>query len=234
MVSGILLLVGKIAFLAALYGFLFAVYRGLIAEARRGNAAQKAEAETTGPPVERTVLRPSAAGPAMLRPPVVAAALAPPVLVSEIPEATPPVAMPSPVTVDGDELSVEPPASLPVPALLAQPAASPEAAVPSRPAGPSVVVLSSPGTGLANGQRFELGEVTRVGRADDNHITLEDRFVSAHHIELARKAGRVVIRDLGSTNGTFRNGARVLRETPLDDGDRLGVGTTMFIFHDAR
>ena len=226
MVSGILLLIGKITFLLALYGFLFAVYRGLVAETRRGVRALSAPPTEAPGSVERTVLRPA---PAPVAPPV-APVITPPVEpVAEVAVATAIPALlanPSPPLVisDDDDMSVTPTQPL------AEPTTFPR---PTRPAVATLSVLSSPGTGLTNGEQFVLGEVTRIGRSDDNDIKIEDRFVSTHHIELARKSDRIIIRDLGSTNGTFRNGARVQRETPLEDGDRIGVGTTMFIFHDS-
>jgi pSer/pThr/pTyr-binding forkhead associated (FHA) protein len=36
--------------------------------------------------------------------------------------------------------------------------------------------------------------------------------------------------DLGSTNGTEVNGRRVQRRTPLDDGDRITIGSTELLF----
>ncbi|RXL61999.1 FHA domain-containing protein, partial [Citrobacter sp. AAK_AS5] len=76
-----------------------------------------------------------------------------------------------------------------------------------------------------------LNEVMRLGRADDNHTVLRDRFVSSHHAEISREAGGYVLRDLGSTNGTFRNGARLDKSVVLQEGDRIGIGTSMFTFH---
>lgn len=227
MISGILLLIGKLTFLLALYGFLFAVYRGLVAETRRGVKALDVSPVPVPAAAERTVLRPSTPAPAIAP---VAPVVVPPVAstVESATATTIPALLtnPSPPLVisDDDDMSVTPTMPLAEQTVLPRP---------TRLTAATLSVLSSPGTGLTNGQQFTLGEVTRIGRSDDNDIKIEDRFVSTHHIELARKNDRIVIRDLGSTNGTFRNGARVQRETPLEDGDRIGVGTTMFIFHDS-
>ena len=45
------------------------------------------------------------------------------------------------------------------------------------------------------------------------------------HARLSRTADKLVVRDLGSANGTFVNGVRVA-EAPLQDGDLLSVAPT--------
>ena len=51
-----------------------------------------------------------------------------------------------------------------------------------------------------------------------------DLDVSARHAEIVRHGDRFVVRDLGSTNGTFVNGARVTGDVVLADGDVIGFG----------
>jgi DNA-binding NtrC family response regulator/pSer/pThr/pTyr-binding forkhead associated (FHA) protein len=48
-----------------------------------------------------------------------------------------------------------------------------------------------------------------VGKAPENDLVLEDRFVSARHLRIERRGGRWHLSDLGSTNGTTLGGARV-------------------------
>src|SRR5262249_3376950 len=48
--------------------------------------------------------------------------------------------------------------------------------------------------------------------------------VSRRHCELLEVGGKLVVRDLGSSNGTFVNGKRVLGQQPLKPGDELTVG----------
>src|SRR4051794_38832392 len=44
----------------------------------------------------------------------------------------------------------------------------------------------------------------RIGRDDDNDVTVDDLLVSRHHAELhAQSDGRYELADLGSRNGTF-------------------------------
>jgi hypothetical protein len=62
-----------------------------------------------------------------------------------------------------------------------------------------------------------------IGRGLDNDVVLDDASVSRHHAELSREGGRVEIRDLGSTNGTWVNAGRV-RVAAVHPGDQLALG----------
>jgi transcriptional regulator with GAF, ATPase, and Fis domain len=81
------------------------------------------------------------------------------------------------------------------------------------------VVLSGASKGLSR----VLGEGLRIGKAPDNDLVLSDDTVSRHHCELARTAEGVRVRDLGSTNGTRVQGARVT-EAVVPPGTVLKVG----------
>jgi len=74
---------------------------------------------------------------------------------------------------------------------------------------------------------------TTVGRSPKCGIRLEGAGVSGVHCELERGAGGTVLRDLGSTNGTLVNGARV-EEHPLQHGDSIRIGAESLRFVDAR
>jgi hypothetical protein len=63
----------------------------------------------------------------------------------------------------------------------------------------------------------------RLGRALDNDIVLPDDKVSRHHGQIGMRLGMLVYTDLGSTNGSFLNGAAVT-EIALGPGDVLQVG----------
>src|SRR5579859_5688333 len=71
--------------------------------------------------------------------------------------------------------------------------------------------------------------VIRIGRAPDNDLTLEHLGVSKHHVELSVTPAGLVVTDLGSANGTFINGSRVLAAQPtfLDAGQWLQIGPFM-------
>jgi adenylate cyclase len=56
--------------------------------------------------------------------------------------------------------------------------------------------------------------------------------VSKEHCIIEARAGRFVLRDLGSLNGTYVNGQRVAGEQPLHDGDEISLGNTRLLFRD--
>ena len=66
---------------------------------------------------------------------------------------------------------------------------------------------------------------TRIGRAADNEVILEDDRVSRHHGQLSVRLGMLVYTDLGSTNGSFLNGSTV-SEIALGPGDVLQLGSS--------
>ncbi len=73
---------------------------------------------------------------------------------------------------------------------------------------------------------LRLGDgVTSVGRHDDCLIRIKSSQVSRRHCELHEASGTLTVRDLGSSNGTFVNGKRVLGQQALKVGDELTVGS---------
>ena len=76
----------------------------------------------------------------------------------------------------------------------------------------------------------------RIGRAPENEIQLIDIAVSRQHARLAVIDGRWCLRDLGSTQGTLLNAARLVPEqdVPLAADDRLRVGPWTFVVRMAR
>jgi len=70
---------------------------------------------------------------------------------------------------------------------------------------------------------------TVIGRSSDCEVHLADPDTSRRHAELRLEGGRFVLRDLGSTNGTFVNGARVDR-SELEAGDRIQIGANHVTF----
>ena len=77
--------------------------------------------------------------------------------------------------------------------------------------------------------RFDLAEVDciRVGRSKESDLVVGDRTVSRKHADLEMKVGRLILRDLGSANGTFVNDVSV-SEQPLFPGDRVRFGSVEF------
>jgi pSer/pThr/pTyr-binding forkhead associated (FHA) protein len=82
------------------------------------------------------------------------------------------------------------------------------------------------------GKSFEAGPVPlTIGRADDNAVPPRgDEFASAHHARIEAQRDGVWILDLGSTNGTFVNGARLDGRRLLHEGDMVQIGDTELRF----
>ena len=76
------------------------------------------------------------------------------------------------------------------------------------------------------------GELVRMGRAPQNEIILEAKNVSRFHCQIKRENGRLLIEDLGSTNGTYVNEVRITEPHMLSVGDIVRVGHEQIIFHD--
>jgi hypothetical protein len=72
---------------------------------------------------------------------------------------------------------------------------------------------------------YDLAHFSRVsiGRHESNEIRLPSRAVSNFHAEILKEDGALVIRDLGSTNGTRVNGERVDRSR-VSPGDSIHIG----------
>src|SRR5258707_3668307 len=62
-----------------------------------------------------------------------------------------------------------------------------------------------------------------IARSPDNDIPVDNLAVSNHHAKVYFEAGRMVVEDLDSLNGTFVNDLRVERAT-LHDGDNIHIG----------
>jgi diguanylate cyclase (GGDEF)-like protein len=79
------------------------------------------------------------------------------------------------------------------------------------------------------GKRTNLDGVKRLGRLPDNDIELDDGLVSRHHAVVERDlaAGCWLLRDLNSKNGTFLNDVPLVGQSPLRNGDRLKIGSTI-------
>lgn len=71
--------------------------------------------------------------------------------------------------------------------------------------------------------------VSLIGRSRRCEVVLTDPNVSRQHAELRLSGGQVVLRDLGSTNGTRVN-RRAVTQVVLQPGDRIEVGTTELLF----
>jgi len=91
---------------------------------------------------------------------------------------------------------------------------------------PSRLVVMSPPE--QRGHSFDISHELTVGRAGGCQIALpDDTYVSQLHARVYQRDGHAFVEDLGSTNGTYLNGARVSAPAVLHRGDKLQVGTTV-------
>jgi pSer/pThr/pTyr-binding forkhead associated (FHA) protein len=71
------------------------------------------------------------------------------------------------------------------------------------------------------------GEIT-LGRDPSCTFTIDDdSFISQLHFRIYDYEGQPMLEDLGSTNGTFHNGNKIVGAKLLHTGDRIQVGTTV-------
>ena len=90
----------------------------------------------------------------------------------------------------------------------------------------SLVVRNGPQAGVA---LTIDSDVTRLGRAVDCEISLDDITVSRRHAEILRDGDEYRVRDAGSLNGTYVNSERI-DEAALHQGDELQVGKFRMVF----
>jgi len=94
----------------------------------------------------------------------------------------------------------------------------------SKRSGTRIVVLRSD---TQAGLDFTVNDSLVLGRSEQSDIVLEDPYASEFHLRLTAKEGRLVVTDLGSTNGTYVNGRRVTTPVDLRRGDTVQIGKTV-------
>lgn len=78
------------------------------------------------------------------------------------------------------------------------------------------------------GATFPIGTEITIGRAPNCTIMIpDDTFVSQLHARIFRTPDGAWVEDLGSTNGSYVNGGRIVGAHQLGKGDRLQIGSTI-------
>ncbi|MGW1762575.1 FHA domain-containing protein FhaB/FipA [Streptomyces sp. NPDC002073] len=72
------------------------------------------------------------------------------------------------------------------------------------------------------------GQTITLGRAHDSTIVLDDDYASSRHARIyPDRDGNWIVEDLGSTNGTYLDRARLTVATPIPLGAPIRIGKTV-------
>lgn len=97
--------------------------------------------------------------------------------------------------------------------------------VPSGGLVPSLLVVTA---GALAGTRIRLGDgPILIGRADDSTLVLDDDYASTRHARITRQGNGYYLEDLGSTNGTYLDRARIQASTAIPPGVPIRIGRTV-------
>ena len=89
-------------------------------------------------------------------------------------------------------------------------------------------------SGPTPGKVFPLeGDVITIGREAGNGIIINDAEVSRKHTQFVFQGGKVVVSDLGSTNGTFVDGQRLTGQQVLQSGQIISLGEQISLLFEA-
>ena len=87
---------------------------------------------------------------------------------------------------------------------------------------------------VAASRSYSLVKPLLIGRDPGSDIVLPSPQISRKHAQLVPTDGQMLLSDLGSSNGTFVNGARVTHPTPLKDGDVVELGGMTRLYFDGK
>jgi hypothetical protein len=90
---------------------------------------------------------------------------------------------------------------------------------------PTTLVVTA---GSLAGTRIRLGPgPILIGRAEDSTLVLDDDYASTRHARITQQGQEYFLEDLGSTNGTYLDRARVTTPTPVPIGVPIRIGRTV-------
>lgn len=90
---------------------------------------------------------------------------------------------------------------------------------------PAILVVTA---GSLAGTRLRLGSGTiLIGRAEDSTLVLDDDYASTRHARIVQQGRGYAVEDLGSTNGTYLDRARITAPTPVPVGVPIRIGRTV-------
>lgn len=88
---------------------------------------------------------------------------------------------------------------------------------------PALVALNT----YAEPLYHHLGDVCMIGRSLICGVIIQDCTASRLHARIERQDEDFLLVDLGSANGTFVNGRRIVEQHTLRDGDKIGIGAPL-------
>lgn len=89
-------------------------------------------------------------------------------------------------------------------------------------------------TGTPSSQEFALTQPEIIiGRDASVDLTLSFPGVSRRHARLTRAGEVYTLEDLGSSNGTYLNGERLVERSPLKSGDQIRLGAAITLTYEA-
>ena len=113
----------------------------------------------------------------------------------------------------------------PVKAKDTSPAPKPAKPAKAKRGAPTMLVVTE---GQLAGSQVPLGSAPiTIGRDPESTLVLTDDYASNHHARLYPSEGRWVVEDLGSTNGTWIDRARITSPTVVPTGVAIRVGRTV-------
>ena len=82
-----------------------------------------------------------------------------------------------------------------------------------------------------NGERIAVRALpVTLGRGSSADITVEDTGVSRRHLEIVEQDGAYLAVDLGSTNGSYINGQRLMGRAEITNGSVIEMGRARIVF----
>jgi len=85
--------------------------------------------------------------------------------------------------------------------------------------------------GMDLGRKFDLSKPQfTIGRSSKCDVQIDQESISRNHAVLINDGKRVLVKDLGSTNGTYVNDTLVSGEYQVKNGDLIKIGRTIFKF----
>lgn len=106
----------------------------------------------------------------------------------------------------------------------------------ARPAAPAQRAYSSPRSAKPqvvleiNGQSYSCNLPVTLGRSSQADIMVDDTGVSRRHLEIIEQDGVYLAVDLGSTNGSYLNGEKLVGRRELSQGSVLSMGRARIVF----